>query len=111
MCFVLMVLCHAHLFKMVKTVVLKIYTMKRTILILSIFLIGKTLSAQTMKLNAIIDSITVSHPLLKMYENEIRSMDEAAKGAKSWMPPPECGRSALLPAAFITPWCRNGCSA
>ena len=43
--------------------------------------------AQTMKLNAIIDSITVSHPVVKMYDNEIRSMDEAAKGAKSLMPP------------------------
>lgn len=44
-------------------------------------------NAQTMKLNAIIDSITISHPVVKMYNNEIRSMDEAAKGAKSWMPP------------------------
>jgi outer membrane protein TolC len=43
--------------------------------------------AQTMKLTDIIDSITVSHPVVKMYNNEIRSMDEAAKGAKSWMPP------------------------
>ncbi len=43
--------------------------------------------AQTMKLDAIIDSITASHPVVKMYNNEIRSMDEAAKGAKSWMPP------------------------
>lgn len=44
-------------------------------------------NAQTMKLDAILDSITVSHPVVKMYNNEIRSMDEAAKGAKSWMPP------------------------
>jgi outer membrane protein TolC len=44
-------------------------------------------NAQTMKLNAIIDSITVWHPVVRMYNNEIRSMDEAAKGAKSWMPP------------------------
>lgn len=44
-------------------------------------------NAQTMKLSAVIDSITVSHPVVKMYENEIRSMDEAAKGARSWMPP------------------------
>lgn len=44
-------------------------------------------TAQTLKLNAIIDSIKVSHPVVKMYNNEIRSMDEAAKGAKSWMPP------------------------
>lgn len=43
--------------------------------------------AQTLSLDAIIDSIRVSHPVVKMYENEIRSMDEAAKGAKSWMPP------------------------
>ncbi len=43
--------------------------------------------SQTMKLDAIIDSITVSHPVVKMYESEIRSMDEAAKGAKNWMPP------------------------
>ena len=43
--------------------------------------------SQTMKLDAIIDSIAVSHPVVKMYESEIRSMDEAAKGAKNWMPP------------------------
>ncbi len=42
---------------------------------------------QVLKLSAIIDSITVSHPIVKMYNNEIRSMDEAAKGARSWMPP------------------------
>lgn len=44
-------------------------------------------NAQIMKLDAVIDSITLSHPVVKMYNNEIRSMDEAAKGAKSWMPP------------------------
>ena len=43
--------------------------------------------AQTISLNAVIDSITALHPVVKMYNNEIRSMDEAAKGAKSWMPP------------------------
>src|SRR6187402_3238831 len=43
--------------------------------------------SQTLKLDAVIDSITVSHPVVKMYDYEIRSMDEAAKGAKSWMPP------------------------
>lgn len=46
-----------------------------------------TAGAQQMKLSAIIDTITASHPVAKMYDNEIRSMDEAAKGAKSWMPP------------------------
>lgn len=43
--------------------------------------------SQILKLDAVIDSIKTSHPVVKMYENEIRSMDEAAKGAKSWMPP------------------------
>lgn len=59
----------------------KLYTM------LLAFAATLSSNAQTMKLDAIIDSITISHPVVKMYENEIRSMDEAAKGAKSWMPP------------------------
>lgn len=49
-----------------------------------------TLSAKAQKpitIQAIIDSIIVSHPVVKMYNYDIRSMDEAAKGAKSWMPP------------------------
>lgn len=44
-------------------------------------------NAQIVKLDAIIDTITRSHPAVKMYNHEIRSMDEAARGAKSWMPP------------------------
>ncbi|TXT33098.1 MAG: outer membrane efflux protein [Chitinophagaceae bacterium] len=43
--------------------------------------------SQTLPLNAVIDSIKASHPVVKMFDNEIRSMDEAAKGARSWMPP------------------------
>ena len=61
--------------------------MKKIVVLFIIFLSVKMTTAQTMKLNTIIDSITVSHPVVKMYNNEIRSMDEAAKGAKSWMPP------------------------
>ncbi len=61
--------------------------MKKIVFLLIIFLSFKMTFAQTIKLNAIIDSITVSHPVVKMYNNEIRSMDEAAKGARSWMPP------------------------
>jgi outer membrane protein TolC len=51
------------------------------------FVVAFSGKAQTIKLNAIIDSIKASHPAVKMYDNEIRSMNEAAKGAKSWMPP------------------------
>ena len=63
--------------------------------------------AQTVKLDAIIDSIKASHPVVKMYNNEIRSMDEAAKGARSWMPP------QLGIGQFMTPydarlWHRDG---
>jgi outer membrane protein TolC len=58
---------------------------------LYMLLIAGTISfcsqSQTMKLEAIIDSIRILHPVVKMYSNEIRSMNEAAKGAKSWMPP------------------------
>ena len=61
--------------------------MKKTIFITVLSLAATFASAQTIKLDAIIDSITVSHPVVRMYNNEIRSMDEAAKGAKSWMPP------------------------
>lgn len=43
--------------------------------------------AQIMSLDNIIDSIRTAHPVVRMYDNEIRSMDEAAKGARSWMPP------------------------
>jgi outer membrane protein TolC len=63
--------------------------MRQNKIISIVFVLATVLSsgAQTMKLSAIIDSITVLHPIVKMYENEIRSMDEAAKGARSWMPP------------------------
>ena len=52
-----------------------------------VFTVSFAGKAQILKLDAIIDSITASHPVVKMYNYEIRSMDEAAKGAKSWMPP------------------------
>lgn len=43
-------------------------------------------TAQT-KLSTILDSIERNHPVGRMYQADIRSMDEAAKGAKSWMAP------------------------
>ncbi|MBC7626829.1 TolC family protein [Ferruginibacter sp.] len=59
----------------------------KLLLVLSSLIVAGSASGQVLKLNAIIDSIVVLHPVVKMYDNEIRSMDEAAKGAKSWMPP------------------------
>ncbi|MGB4775286.1 MAG: TolC family protein, partial [Daejeonella sp.] len=55
-----------------------------TLLALAVSVSSKS---QILKLDAVIDSIKILHPVVKMYDNEIRSMDEAAKGAKSWMPP------------------------
>lgn len=43
--------------------------------------------AQKMSLEDIKSAIMQAHPSLKMYDADIRAMDEAAKGAKSWMPP------------------------
>ena len=40
-----------------------------------------------MNINSIMDSVKAGNPSFKMYDADIRSMDEAAKGAKSWMPP------------------------
>jgi outer membrane protein TolC len=40
-----------------------------------------------MRLEDIFSIIQKSHPEMKMYDAQIRSLDEAAKGAKSWMPP------------------------
>ncbi|HRN78829.1 MAG TPA: TolC family protein [Ferruginibacter sp.] len=54
-------------------------------------------TAQT-RLSTILDSIETYNPVSRMYEADIRSMDEAAKGAKSWMPP-EVGAGF-----FMTPY-------
>jgi outer membrane protein TolC len=55
-----------------------------TLLVLAV---SSSARAQILQLDNVIDSIRASHPVVKMYDYEIRSMDEAAKGARSWMPP------------------------
>ena len=40
-----------------------------------------------MSLEEVLQNIQNNHPSVKMYDADIRSSDEAAKGAKSWMPP------------------------
>jgi outer membrane protein TolC len=62
--------------------------MKKIKFILILLLPASFAVAQkSMNLQEITDSILTSHPVVKMYNNEIRSMDEAANGATSWMPP------------------------
>lgn len=45
------------------------------------------ISAQVVSINNVLDSIEASNPVGRMYDADIRSMNEAAKGARSWMPP------------------------
>jgi outer membrane protein TolC len=58
---------------------------------------------QTMSLNTILDSISTANPLLKMYGYDIRSMDEAAKGARSWMPT-EFGAGFFMTPYNVNRW-------
>lgn len=57
------------------------------ILIITLLFLTSIAHAQVVSLENIKESILSNHPTLKMYDAEVRSMDEAAKGAKSWMPP------------------------
>jgi outer membrane protein TolC len=58
---------------------------------------------KTLSLDAILDSVKKVNPLLKMYDNDIRSMDEAAKGAYSWMPP-EFGTGLWMVPYNVNRW-------
>ncbi|MBT9485009.1 TolC family protein [Sediminibacterium sp.] len=81
---------------------------KRILLSLVVILTVTTdIEAQKMKLEAIVDSIKSSHPVVKMYDNEIRSMDEAAKGARSWMPP-QLGFGQFMTPYDVRLWHREG---
>ncbi len=61
--------------------------MKIKIFTISLLFITGIANAQVVSLENIKETILSNHPTLKMYDAEVRSMDEAAKGAKSWMPP------------------------
>lgn len=50
-------------------------------------LLAAAAQAQVMNLDSILNNIQQANPVMKMYDYEVRSMDEAAKGARSWMPP------------------------
>ena len=43
--------------------------------------------SQVMPLDSIYSAIAMNHPALKSYDAEIRSLDESAKGARSWEAP------------------------
>ena len=70
-----------------KTKINKNAKMKIKILIISHLFLTGIANAQVVSLEKIKNTILNNHPTLKMYDAEVLSMDEAAKGAKSWMPP------------------------
>lgn len=61
--------------------------MKRILIIISIFSATISDAQEKVKLEDIFTSITANHPDLKGFDAQIRSLDEAAKGAKNWEPP------------------------
>lgn len=72
-----------------KYLIQNINIMKRSlieILIICLFTVN-TYGQQKMNLENIFSIIQKDHPQMKMYDAQIRSLDEAAKGAKSWAPP------------------------
>src|SRR5678815_5683248 len=72
---------------------------KNNIYISALFLmLSLSTKAQVMTLDQVVDSVASSHPVIKMYDNEIRAMDEAAKGARAWMP------TQLGTGFFMTPY-------
>jgi outer membrane protein TolC len=81
--------------------------MKKLIITAVLAFLYTTIDAQQMSLPAVMDSIAANHPVVQMYNAEIRSMDAAAKGARSWMPP------TVGAGFFMTPynaklWQRDG---
>lgn len=62
--------------------------MKKQILVIIAFAFGSLISkAQTVKLETILNEIQQFNPTLKMYDADIRSSDEKAKGARNWEAP------------------------
>ncbi len=61
--------------------------MKKLFIILIVLFAGVIANAQTNSLDEIINEVQNANPSLKMYDAEVLSMDAAAKGAWSWMPP------------------------
>lgn len=62
--------------------------MQKNNVLLAALLLGSLGSrAQVIRLDSVLELVGRNHPQLKMYDAEIRSMNAAAAGAKSWMPP------------------------
>src|ERR1700689_167765 len=76
-------------------------------IIILMCLLEQKLLAQTMTLTDILDSIRESHPSMKMYDAEIQSSDEAAKGAKNWAAP-EISTGLWMTPYNVNLWSKDG---
>ena len=74
--------------------------MKKYISIIVFLLVfsNSTKAQQVLKLNDVLSAIKENNPALKVYDAQVRSLDEAAKGAKSWDAP------SLGAGFFMTPY-------
>lgn len=67
---------------------LNINSMKQKLFILFVIILNLSVQAQDkLSLNDILSAISGNHPGLKSFDAQVRSLDEAAKGAKNWDPP------------------------
>ena len=82
--------------------------MQRLIMLMISLLIGQAeaRSQSSMKLEEILSAIQANHPSVKMYDADIRSADEAAKGARSWEAP-ELGTGLWMTPYNPSLWKRN----
>lgn len=77
-------------------------------LLTAVLLINSFLAqAQQLGLDSILKGIENNNPAMKMYDAEIRSMDESAKGARSWMPP-EAGAGFYMAPYNVSQWKSDG---
>ncbi len=67
-------------------------------IVLCSLILSVNVKSQTLSLDAVLENIKTNNPQLKMYDADIQSMDAAAKGAKSWMPP------QVSTGFFMTPY-------
>jgi outer membrane protein TolC len=67
-------------------------------IVICCLILNFNVKSQTLSLDAVLENIKTNNPQLKMYDADIQSMDAAAKGAKSWMPP------QVSTGFFMTPY-------
>lgn len=65
---------------------------------MALILVFANANAQKLSLDTVLDNIKINNPQLKMYDTDIQSMNAAASGAKSWMPP------QVTTGFFMTPY-------